>query len=160
MGTRTEFLGKLLGWYCVVVAIYLALHKQATVEVVESILRNPGLAFATGLVALVCGLALVIGHNVWTGGALPIVVTLAGWTSLLKGLIFLFVPTEMLSAYYFGAMHYQQWFYGYTAFVFLLGIYLIAGSTPGAVAGSGHSRSEFIFGHKGNKTKASIPRVA
>ena len=159
MGTRTEFLGKLMGWYCVVVAIYLALHKQAVVEMVNEILRNPGLAFTTGLVALVCGLAMVIGHNVWTGGALPAVVTLVGWMSLLKGLLFLFMPTEGLSSFYLGALHYEQWFYGYTAFTFLLGLYLVIGSTMSATA-SGHGRIEIIFGSKGIKTKADISRVA
>ena len=30
-------------------------------------------------------------HNIWSGGALAVVVTLVGWAMLIKGLLFLFV---------------------------------------------------------------------
>jgi len=45
-------------------------------------------------VALCAGLALVLAHNVWSGGALPILVTIVGWISLLKGLMILILPPQ------------------------------------------------------------------
>jgi hypothetical protein len=36
------------------------------------------------------GLAIVIGHNVWSGGALPVIVTLFGWIILIRGVVLLF----------------------------------------------------------------------
>jgi len=160
MPSRTEYLGKLFGWYCVIAAIYAALHKPAFVELAAKVVHNQLLAFVAGAVALVCGLAMVLAHNVWWGGALPVVVTLLGWTNLLKGLLFLFLPTETAAAFFLGTLHYEQWFYGYVAFNFLLGAYLVIGSTISAGAGSGHSRIEIIFGSRGIKTKAEISRVA
>jgi hypothetical protein len=32
----------------------------------------------TSVITLVIGLALVVGHNVWSGGALPVTVTVVG----------------------------------------------------------------------------------
>lgn len=46
--------------------------------------------------SLAIGLAIVLGHNVWSGGALPVVVTLVGWLIFAKGLLLLFVPHEIL----------------------------------------------------------------
>jgi hypothetical protein len=33
----------------------------------------------SGMVATSAGLAVVLAHNIWNGGALPVVVTLVGW---------------------------------------------------------------------------------
>src|SRR5690348_14216277 len=38
------------------------------------------------------GTALVIGHNVWSGGVLPVVVTLLGWLTLIKGIALMAMP--------------------------------------------------------------------
>jgi hypothetical protein len=46
--------------------------------------------------SLAIGLAIILGHNVWSGGALPAVVTLVGWLICAKGLLLLFVPHEFL----------------------------------------------------------------
>lgn len=46
--------------------------------------------------SLAIGLAIILGHNVWSGGALPVTVTLVGWLIVAKGLLLLFVPHEFL----------------------------------------------------------------
>jgi hypothetical protein len=35
--------------------------------------------FVVGVIAVAAGLAMVLGHNVWSGGVLPVVITLTGW---------------------------------------------------------------------------------
>jgi len=44
------------------------------------------------------GVAMVIGHNVWSGGALPVVVTLVGWLVLAKGFLLLVLAPDAVSA--------------------------------------------------------------
>ena len=43
-----------------------------------------------------------LGHNVWSGGALPVVVTLMGWAALLKGVALLLVPSDRMADAYKG----------------------------------------------------------
>ena len=43
----------------------------------------------TGLLGMTAGLAIVLSHNRWRGGPLPIMVTLFGWASLIKGSLLL-----------------------------------------------------------------------
>ena len=42
------------------------------------------------------GLAMVLTHNVWSGGALAIVVTLIGWLLLIRSAVSMFLPTRMI----------------------------------------------------------------
>jgi hypothetical protein len=46
---------------------------------------------------LAAGLAIILGHNVWSGGALPVVVTLVGWLIFAKGLLLMLVTPETLT---------------------------------------------------------------
>ena len=80
-----------------------------------------------GVITLAAGLAMVLAHNIWSGDALVVVVTLVGWITLIKGLLFLFLPPEMEAGFFLGQIHYQQLFYLYGAISLVLGIYLTYG---------------------------------
>jgi hypothetical protein len=124
MSPRTLFLSKLIGLYFILGSLSMGTRKQATVETVMDLLRSPSLILVLGVMTLVAGLAMVLAHNIWSGGALPVIVTLIGWITLVKGLLFLFLPTEMETSLFLGWFHYQQLFYLYMAISLVLGIYL------------------------------------
>jgi hypothetical protein len=124
MRPRTVFLGKLLGLYLVAVSASMFAHPQATVEIMKGIVHDPPLLFDTGLIGMTAGLAIVLGHNVWSGGALPISVTLFGWASLIKGLLLLILSPETESRVFIGGLRYEQFPSLYAAFVLLVGAYL------------------------------------
>jgi hypothetical protein len=46
---------------------------------IDELVRSRGLMLIAGSFNLAAGLAIVLGHNVWSGGALTVVVTLIGW---------------------------------------------------------------------------------
>ncbi len=124
MSPLTAFLGKLLGLYCIILALAMFVNKQAMLLMVTGLLHNPSSLFITGVMALFAGLAMVLGHNVWSGGALPVIVTLIGWSTLIKALPFLFASPDANAGMFLGAIHYEQLFYWYAAFTLLLGAYL------------------------------------
>ena len=99
-------------------------RSQAIVEIMKGIIRDPPLLFIAGLMGVTAGLALVLAHNLWTGGALPIIVTLFGWASLIKGVLLLVLSPETESRIFIVGLHYQQYPSLYAAFLFLLGAYL------------------------------------
>jgi putative exporter of polyketide antibiotics len=110
MSPRTPFLSRLIGLYAILVALSMFSRGQATVETVAALLQNPSMVFVLGVVKLAAGLAMVLAHNIWSGGALVVVVTLVGWMTLI---------VERL--------HYQQLFYFYWALPLVLGLYLTYG---------------------------------
>jgi hypothetical protein len=75
-------------------------RKQATLESVTAVLRDPSMMFVLGAIMLVAGLAMVLAHNIWSGGALAVIVTLVGWMTLIKSLFFLFLPPELEAGFF------------------------------------------------------------
>ena len=124
---RTIFLSRLIGLYCILIALSMITRRQATVETVTALLQNPSMMLILGVITLAAGLALVLAHNIWSGGALVVVVTLVGWMALVKSLFFLFLPPEMEAGLFLRQIHYQQLFYVYSAISLVLGVYLTYG---------------------------------
>jgi len=75
------------------------------------------------IISLAIGIAMILGHNIWSGGALPVVVTTVGWLILAKGVLLLFLKPEALSGL-FERMHYGENYYLSLAPVSLIGLYL------------------------------------
>jgi hypothetical protein len=124
---RTLFLSRLIGLYCILIGLSMMTRGQATVETVTALLQNSAMTLILGVITLAAGLAMVLAHNVWSGGALVVVVTLVGWMALVKSLFFLFLPPEMEAGLFLRQIHYQQLFYAYTAISLVLGVYLTYG---------------------------------
>ena len=131
--TRTLFLSRLIGLYCLLVGLSMMTHKQLTVEGVAALLQNASLTLLLGFITLGASLAMVIAHNLWWSGPLALIITLIGWLALIKSLLFLFLSPAMEARFFLGQLHYQQFFYDYVAVSIALGIYLTyAGFTSGA----------------------------
>jgi putative exporter of polyketide antibiotics len=127
MSPRTLFLSRLIGLYCILIGLSMMTRGQATVETVTGLLQNSAMTLILGVITLAAGLAMVLAHNIWSGGALAVVVTLVGWMALTKSLFFLFLPHEMEAGLFLGQLHYQQLFYVYAAISLVLGVYLTYG---------------------------------
>ena len=127
MPSRTIFLSRLIGLYCIVIALSMMTRRQATVETVTALLQNSPMMLIVGIITLAAGLAMVLAHNIWSGGALVVVVTVVGWITLTKSLLFLFLPPEVEAGLFLGQLQHQQLFYLYGAFSVVLGVYLTYG---------------------------------
>jgi hypothetical protein len=111
----------------------MIMHKRATIEMVMALVHDTPVLFVVGIFTLVAGLAIVLAHNIWSVGPLPIVVTFLGWLTLIKGLLFLFLTPEAAVGFFLIGLHYEQFFYLYAAISLILGVYLTYGgfrSTP------------------------------
>jgi hypothetical protein len=126
MSRRTIFLSKLIGLYCLLIGLAMAVNEEAWVIKVNSLLHDPGAVMIAAVFALAVGLAMILTHNVWSGGALPVVVTLIGWGSLIKGIFLLWLPPAAVEGY-MNALHYQDLYYVYAGVTLLLGAYLTYG---------------------------------
>jgi hypothetical protein len=47
-----------------------------------------------GVILLLSGLSVVLTHNIWNAGFLPLVITLIGWVLILRGILSMFVPGD------------------------------------------------------------------
>ncbi|MGP8173995.1 MAG: hypothetical protein ACLP7O_05550 [Terracidiphilus sp.] len=124
MSSRTIFLSRLIGLYCILVVSSLIIHRQATVDTVSDLFHSPSMMLVLSIFAIAAGLAMVLAHNIWSGGVLTVVVTLVGWLSLIKGLMFLFLPSRLETECILGWLRQPHLFYACMAPSLLIGIYL------------------------------------
>jgi len=124
MSPRTLFLSRLIGLYCILAALSMMTRREATLATVTALVQNPSMMLTLGVITLAAGLAMVLAHNIWSGGAVAVVVTIVGWITLFKSLLFLFLPPEMAAGLYLRELHYQQLFYLYGTISLVLGVYL------------------------------------
>src|SRR6202521_736398 len=123
MSSRTIFLARLIGLFAVLLSLSELVHKQAMVETANALVRDRPLVLLLSMIGLLAGLAMVLAHNVWSGGALPVVVTLLGWILLIRGALLLFLPPQASSGL-LDVFRFEQLFYFYVGSMLVLGLYL------------------------------------
>jgi hypothetical protein len=123
MSSLTIFLAKLLGLYCIILALAMMTRKQSTVATIKALIRNPPLLLFVEALGLAAGLAIVIGHNIWSGDALPVVITLAGWLMVIRGGGLLALSRDA-TIKLFEVLRYEELFYVYISTTLILGLYL------------------------------------
>jgi len=110
----------------------------------KAIIRDPPLLYIAGLMGVTGGLAIVLAHNVWSGGALPIMVTLFGWISLIKGILLLVLSPETESRVFIVGLRYEQHPNLYAAFMLLLGAYLTYAGFSSTTRSQNKTRLVFV----------------
>ena len=102
MSVRTVFLARLFGLYCIIMAAAMLSRPEEFVTTVNALVADVPLVLIAGVFTLFGGLAIVLLHNNWSGGALPIIITLLGWLTLIKAAVLLVLPSTRLVALYGG----------------------------------------------------------
>jgi hypothetical protein len=93
MPRLTVYLARLIGLFSIVmVAVVFARGGKTVMDAVA----DPQAMFLYGVISLGIGIAMIIGHNVWSGGVLPVVVSLTGWLIFGKGVLLLALSPEAL----------------------------------------------------------------
>ncbi len=115
------FLAKVIGPVLMLVALSLAVNRD-NIDLLFDTYRSSAAVFITGVVELFLGMAMVVGHNVWTLD-FRVVLTLIGWMLVLRGAGRTFFPSRipsMLSRF----RKAQAAFVPLLIVVFLIGAYL------------------------------------
>ena len=120
MSKLTIFLARFIGLFALSVGVGCLVRGNA---VVESAVSNGPVMLVYALVSLAAGLAMILGHNVWSGGTLPVVVTSVGWLILAKGLVLFFATPEALTRF-LERMQYGEHYSLYVAPSLVIGLYL------------------------------------
>ena len=120
MSRLTVYLARLIGLFTLAVIAGFLLRGPSGID---ATVADAPLMLCYAMIAIALGLAIVLAHNVWSGGALPVVVTLVGWAILVKGATLLFLAPGALPSL-LAQMHYGQHLLLYFLPALLLGAYL------------------------------------
>lgn len=85
------FLSKAIGLYLVIVSVGMLTNASTLKPILAEMLKSPGLVYVAGVIAMIVGILIVISHNFWTLDW-RVIITIIGWTSLIKGTIRVVMP--------------------------------------------------------------------
>jgi hypothetical protein len=127
---RTTFLARLIGLFFVIAALSMLVRKGTSHEAIAGLIHNPSLLVVLELLGVLGGLAMVLGHNIWSGGFLPIVVTVIGWLVLLRNTVLLFLSllSPDVTVNLFNTFRLEQFYYIYALISLVIGGYLLYAS--------------------------------
>lgn len=80
------FLAQAWGLYMTLACLALLINKGSLKSLLGS-MDSDGAVVMTGALSLIIGVLSVLAHNIWSGPAYVIVVTIFGWLALLKGFV-------------------------------------------------------------------------
>jgi hypothetical protein len=139
MSPRTIFLSRLLGLFLLAVSLSLLLRGQELLAIMSALINDAPVLTNLGMAALLAGLAIVLCHNIWSGGALPVVITLFGWILVLRGLLLLMLPHETIVRI-FEIARFGDFLYVYAAIPLMLGLYLSYAGFTASIGSSNQYR--------------------
>jgi hypothetical protein len=134
MSTLTIYLARLIGLSAVLLAAAILVPGNSLI--MATVAEGP-VMLVYAIISLAAGLAIILGHNVWSGGTLPVIVTLVGWLIFAKGLVLLLVTPEIL-AQLLERMQYGEHNSLYIVPALIIGLYL---TCAGFAASSAHPKS-------------------
>lgn len=119
----TVYLGRLLGLFRLILGVAECTQRFAMVKMATEVVNAPARLLLSGMATVVAGLTIVLAHNVWRGGAMPVLVTIFGWLLLIKGTALLVVPVPgWADASH--TSHYADYYPIFAATPLILGVYL------------------------------------
>jgi len=65
---------------------------------INALIHDRAALLFVATMGLLGGLAMVLAHNVWSGGPIPVIVTLIGSWQLIRNVLLLFLPAEAVVA--------------------------------------------------------------
>ena len=85
------FLAWLIGPLNIVIGLAILMNRNYYRDMVAKFMTDPQDYYFSGVAAFVIGMAIVVTHNIWVVDW-PVLITLTGWGSLLKGSVRLLFP--------------------------------------------------------------------
>jgi hypothetical protein len=123
------FLAKLFGIYMLTMGVLCVTRGEAIASVVDELFHHRPSLFLSGVIALVIGIAMAIGHSVWEPNWRGLI-TLFGYLSIAKGVARIGFPDLPKRASSLFAQPRARWIW--IGVLFILGGYLTwAGFTQG-----------------------------
>jgi hypothetical protein len=123
MPALTIYLSRLMGVVMLIIAAAMLADKAMVVTAIGYLGQDRAALLVLGLLRVTLGAGIVLIHNVWTRGFWPLLVTLCGWALLVRGVLVLFVPPDVIAGFIQGS-RVIDFYYLYAAIPLVLGGYL------------------------------------
>jgi hypothetical protein len=87
-----------LGIIFAVMGLSVAIDRKNVSAALEKVTQDRGFLWLWSFLILTMGAVIIVMNNIWTSG-LPLLVTILGWLTLIKGAFLLLLPGPAISLY-------------------------------------------------------------
>ena len=122
--TLSIFLARYIGLYLIIVFLLLVTRKDEMITGIKACQGNQGLIMLSGVISLLGGLAILIGHPVWVW-EWPLAITLLGLVMVVKGVIRLGYPNAAINCGH-AILRNKHWWSWCQIITLVIGIFLTA----------------------------------
>jgi hypothetical protein len=122
---QTIFIAQFMGVFSIIAGVSMFLKKRMMLGVFDELKQNRALLYLMGVLELIGGLLLVLNHNIWQGGLLPVTVTVLSWFLLLEGIVYLFISKKEV-AELVGFLHQKRVYMIIAIGYIVIGWYLVS----------------------------------
>ncbi|MGB8028766.1 MAG: hypothetical protein WCF30_03790 [Terracidiphilus sp.] len=91
-------IAQVLGTVLAVVGLSAILDRKALSATLEHATQDRGFLWLWGFLILTMGAVIVAMNNVWTSG-LPLLITILGWLTIIKGAFIILLPGPAMALY-------------------------------------------------------------
>lgn len=88
------FIAKILGPYCLIVALGGLFNLKAYQRVIDEFTANTAMIYLSGIMALLFGLLILQYHHMWVFNW-RVIITILGWVGIIKGVYLIFFPGSL-----------------------------------------------------------------
>ena len=95
LATLSIFFAQVVGFYILLLCALMLLQPQRFKKIMSDILGHQASLFICATMNILFGLVILVPHNMWVAGW-PVLITIIGWLTLLKGAVTLFFPEKFI----------------------------------------------------------------
>ena len=88
------FIAKIIAVTYIAISLGQLFSGMTYKRMYEDIMKSPGLLVFMGLFAIIVGFLLIEYHNIWVKDW-PVLITIIGWLSIIKGFLFMAFPKAL-----------------------------------------------------------------
>lgn len=116
-------LAQIFGLYFFTLGLVFLLNPERFQNIFKQVRNDPNFLFLGGIIAVLIGAVIVSVHNIWIL-AWPVLITILGWWSLIKGFLILSYP-KFLDSFAFLEGKSPLFYRGLALLYVLLGLFLL-----------------------------------
>jgi hypothetical protein len=120
--TLTVYLAKVIGLGLIILGGAIMLRRDYFIPVFATFARERLTRIVLSFVELIAGLALIVGHNVWSPAPAAII-SLLGWIAAIEATAYLLLPDEIIEKWV-AVFNTPTWYLGGGLLSVVLGAYL------------------------------------
>jgi hypothetical protein len=91
-------IARVLGIVLAIMGLSAAIDRKSVSAALEKVTQDRGFVWSWSFVIVTLGAVIVVMNNVWTTG-LPLLITILGWLTIVKGAFLLFLPGPAAALY-------------------------------------------------------------